>query len=215
MRGKPATRPSNNPVVPTTDPAKTSPAGTLRSSDTAPCIPRPTSRPAMPPITYEKRAPRMIPNSGALVSRPMWFPTSRPPMTPAITRSSLNTSTKITTVPLVEADAIVLRAAARSGVVTCVTFRPLPPVVLLLLYFFWPHRHGPPFGVARRYDPYLSSTHLGSEVSFFAFHNKRTRPHPERTVRSFETGGTEVPERRPRWKLGTLLLRSVSWAAEW
>jgi len=54
----------------------------------------------------------MIPNSGALVSRPMWLPTSRPPMTPAITRRSLNISTKITTESLFQTGVIVLRAAA-------------------------------------------------------------------------------------------------------
>ena len=49
-----------------------------------------------PPITYVSRAPRVMPITGAVEFRPMWLPTSRPPITPAMTRNSRNTSTKIT-----------------------------------------------------------------------------------------------------------------------
>ena len=83
-------------MVPTTDPAKTELAGMVRSWNTAPRRPRSMRRPMIPPMRYEASAPRVIPTTGAVVLRPMSFPTVRPPMVPAITRRSLKTSTKIT-----------------------------------------------------------------------------------------------------------------------
>ena len=54
------------------------------------------SRPMIPPRRYDTSAPRVIPTTGAVVLRPISFPTVMPPMVPAITSRSLNTSTKIT-----------------------------------------------------------------------------------------------------------------------
>ena len=94
--GSPATIPRRSPVVPTTDPANTELAGVARSWTTAPRRPRSMRRPMIPPRRYDANAPRVIPTTGAVELRPISFPTVRPPMVPAITRRSLNTSTKIT-----------------------------------------------------------------------------------------------------------------------